>query len=216
MQVAIFGGTGFVGNYFVRALLKAGHEPSLLVRKGSENKVAEASSCRVTSGDIGSVQAIEATLEGCDAVIYNIGLLREFPRKGITFEEAHYAGAQRVMDAAKKLGVSRFILMSANGVKRPGTAYQETKLRAEEALKESGLDWTVFRPSIIFGDSGGTQEFTHQLYSEMVKPPTPAQINSVTFISIIDQPRAIEPINVSIVTVRLIVSTRLSCSSGLR
>ena len=64
--------------------------------------------------------------------------------------------------------------MSANGVKSPGTAYQETKFRAEELLRASGLQWTVFRPSIIFGDSGGLQEITHQLYSELVEPPLPA------------------------------------------
>lgn len=176
MRVALFGGTGFVGGYLVRTLLAAGHEPSLLVRPGSESGVVEPGRCRITTGDIGSAEAIEATLEGCQAVIYNIGLLREFPRKGITFEEAHFAGVKRVLDLAQKLDVSRFLLMSANGVKQPGTAYQETKFRAEEHLKASGARWTIFRPSIIFGDSGGTQEITHQLYTQIVRPPLPAGV----------------------------------------
>lgn len=174
MRIAIFGATGFVGNYLVRALLAANHEPSVLVRPGSEKKLAQANQCRITRGDISSVDAIERTLDGCDAVIYNIGLLREFPRRGITFEEAHFTGVQRVIDAAKAAGARRFILMSANGVKHAGTPYQETKFRAEALLKESGLDWTIFQPSVIFGDSGGTQEFSHQLYSELVRPPVPA------------------------------------------
>ena len=174
MRVAIFGATGFVGNYLVRALLAAGHEPSVIVRPGSESKLAETDRCRTTSGDIGSAEAIRATLDGCGAVIYNIGLLKEFPRRGITFEEAHFAGVKRVVEAAQDLGVKRFLLMSANGVKSPGTPYQETKFRAEELLKATDLDWTVFRPSVIFGDSGGTQEITHKLYSELVKPPVPA------------------------------------------
>lgn len=176
MRVALFGGTGFVGGYLVRALLTAGHEPSLLVRPGSEGKVVEAERCRITVGDITSLQAIEATLVECDAAIYNIGLLREFPRKGITFENAHFLGVQRVVELAEKAGVNRFLLMSANGVKSPGTGYQETKFRAEQILRASSLQWTIFRPSIIFGDSGGMQEITHQLYSELVKPPLPAPV----------------------------------------
>ena len=174
MQVALFGATGFVGNYLVRALLAANHEPSVLVRPGSEKKLAQANQCRITGGDISSTAAIRETLDGCDAVIYNIGLLKEFPRRGITFEEAHFTGVQRVIEAAQAAGVQRFILMSANGVKQPGTPYQETKFRAEEWLRATDLDWTIFQPSVIFGDSGGTQEFSHQLYNELVKPPVPA------------------------------------------
>jgi NADH dehydrogenase len=174
MRVALFGGTGFVGNYLVRALLNAGHEPSVLVRAGSEKKLAQADRCRVTAGDISSTEAIRATLDGCDAVIYNIGLLKEFPRRGITFDEAHFTGVKRVIEAAQAIGVQRFVLMSANGVKQPGTPYQETKFRAEQMLRGTDLDWTIFQPSVIFGDSGGTQEFSHQLYSELVKPPVPA------------------------------------------
>lgn len=176
MRVAIFGGTGFVGGYLVRALIRDGHEPSLLVRPGSEHKIRESERCAITSGDIGSLHAIESTLAGAEATIYNIGLLREFPRRGITFEEAHFEGARRVMEAAQKLGVSRFLLMSANGVKGDGTPYQRTKYRAEQALKDSGLHWTIFRPSVIFGDSHGMQEISFQLYSELVRPPLPAPV----------------------------------------
>ena len=190
MKVALFGGTGFVGNYLVRALLEAGHEPSLLVREGSESKVAEPERCRITTGGIDSEDAIERTLDDCTAVIYNIGLLREFPRKGITFENAHYEGVRRVIEAARKCGARRFLLMSANGVKTPGTPYQDTKYRAEQLLKSSGLDWTVFRPSIIFGDSGGQQEITRQLYTELVRPPVPA----VAFPGVVMSPVAIEDV----------------------
>ena len=174
MQVALFGGTGFVGSYLVEALLAAGHRPSLLVRAGSEVKLRRAGECRVVPGDISSERGIEAALEGCDALIYNIGILKEFPRRGITFEELQYRGAERVVEAAKRLGVSRFLLMSANGVKRPGTPYQETKYRAEQLALQSGLQATVFRPSVIFGDSRGLQEISSQLYNDLVRPPVPA------------------------------------------
>ena len=70
--------------------------------------------------------------------------------------------------AAKRANVQRFILISANGIKMPGTPYQETKLRAEEHINASGLDATIFRPSVIFGDPRGTMEFATQLYRDMV------------------------------------------------
>ena len=130
MQVALFGGTGFVGGYLTDALIAAGHRPSLLVRKNSANKLRKAEACRLTVGDITSQQAIETTLSACDALIYNIGILRENRRQGITFEELQYRGVRRVVEAAMRLDVSRVLLMSANGVKSPGTPYQASKFRA--------------------------------------------------------------------------------------
>jgi NADH dehydrogenase len=64
--------------------------------------------------------------------------------------------------------------MSANGVKQPGTPYQETKYRAEQHALQSGLDVTVLRPSVIFGDPEGKMEFASQLFNDMVRPPIPA------------------------------------------
>lgn len=174
MRVAIFGGSGFVGIYLTHHLLEAGHEPSLLVRPGSEGKVLHADRCRLVAGDLGSRAAIDETLEGCGAVIYCVGILREFPRQGITFEELQYRAPMRVADAAKSHGISRFLLMSANGVKPLGTRYQQTKYRAEEYLKESGLDVTIFRPSVIFGDPHGKMEIATQLYQDMIATPFPA------------------------------------------
>lgn len=159
MRVALFGGTGFVGSYLVDALVAAGHTPRLLVRSGSEGKVRQAERCEIVPGKIGEPQAVAACLEGADAAIYNIGLIREFPKQGMTWEAMHYAGAAAAIDAAAGSGVRRFVLMSANGAKPEGTGYQSTKFRAEQHLAGSGLDWTVFRPSVMFGDPRGQMEF---------------------------------------------------------
>jgi len=174
MQIALFGGSGFVGTYIVDALTDADHEPSLLVRADSLHKIRRADKCRITQGDISSEDAIATTLSGCDALIYNIGILKEVRKHGITFEELQFRGVARVVDAAERLGVARILLMSANGVKQPGTRYQETKYRAEVLVSNSGLQHTIFRPSVIFGDSHGLQEISSQLYNDLVKPPLPA------------------------------------------
>jgi NADH dehydrogenase len=109
-------------------------------------------------------------------VIYNIGIIRQFPKKGITFEAMHFEGARHCMEAAERLGVKRFILMSANGVKYDGTGYQSTKFLAEQYLKNTELEWTIFRPSLIFGDPKGKQEFCSQLRDDMLSLPLPAPL----------------------------------------
>lgn len=174
MRVAIFGGTGFVGSYIIDALLEAEHEPVVLVRPGNEGKVRHSDRCLTVPGDINDTAAIAATLRDCDVAIYLIGILREDPAAGITFEALQFEGARRCIDAAKELGVSRFLLMSANGVHADGTPYQSTKFRAEQCLAQSGLSGTVFRPSVIFGDPRGRMEFCTQLGEQMIDPPIPA------------------------------------------
>jgi NADH dehydrogenase len=173
MRVAVFGGSGFVGSYLIDALIASNHDPSVLVRAGSEDKLRQADRCRIITGELNSTSAIDASLADCSAGIFNVGIMREFPKRGITFADLQYEAVVRVADAATSQGISRFLLMSANGVKWPGTPYQETKFRAEEYLKR-GFDVTIFRPSVIFGDPRGTMEIATQLLIEMIVPPMPA------------------------------------------
>lgn len=174
MRVAIVGGTGFIGGYLVDELLRAGHQPVVLVRPGSEAKVRQPDCCVQVTGDVSSADTLMTLLDGCDAVIYNVGILREFPRQGITFENTHYNGLVATLDAAQARGVSRLLLMSANGATQPGTPYQETKKRAEDHARESRMDVTIFRPSVVFGDPRGTNEIASQLYNDVIRLPLPA------------------------------------------
>ena len=176
MKVALFGGTGFVGSYLTDELLRQGHTPRLLIRSGSESKVRQPEQCELITGSIDEPDAVSRTVQEADAVIYNIGILKEYPKRNISFEALHFDGAKRVMDAAEQAGVSRFILMSANGVKADGTPYQKTKYMAEQYLETSALDWTIFRPSVLFGDPRGRMEFATQLFRDIVAMPMPAPL----------------------------------------
>ncbi len=176
MKVALFGGTGFVGGYLVDELVSRGHTPVVLIRQGSEHKLRQPDKCIRVRGAIDDVDAVRETVAGADAAIYNVGILRAFPQRGITFAALHFEGAKRTMDLATEAGVGRFLLMSANGVRRDGTEYQKTKYLAEEYLQTTDLDWTVFRPSVLFGDPRGQMEFATQLYRDIVRPPTPAPL----------------------------------------
>ncbi len=174
MRVAIVGGTGFIGGYLIDELLRVGHQPIVLLRPGNQRGVRQQDRCTIVEGDIATPEVLAALLQGCDAVIYNVGILRESKRKGVTFENTQYEGVAATVDAARKLGVPRFLLMSANGVKQPGTPYQETKKRAEDCAFASGLDTTVFRPSLVFGNPRGLNEIASQLHNDMIVPPLPA------------------------------------------
>jgi len=174
MRVAIIGGTGFVGGYLIDALLRAEHEVVTLLRPGSDDKLNRSDVVETVAGDLEDQDAIAALMKGADAVIYNVGLLREFPGRGITFEAAQYQGVVDAVAAARAAGTRRMLLMSAIGAKDPGTKYQATKFRAEQHALASDLDVTILRPSVIFGDPRGTMEFATQLYQDMVRPPLPA------------------------------------------
>jgi len=176
MRIALFGGTGFVGSYLVDALVAAAMEPVLLVRPGSEHKVQHGDVCTLVSGDIFDREAVMQTVTGADAVIFNIGILREYPDRQVTFERLHFDAAKGVMDSAVEAGVKRLLLMSANGIKADGTAYQRTKYLAEQYLATTDLDWTVFRPSVLFGPPRGRQEFASQLRRDIVDSPLPAPL----------------------------------------
>ena len=176
MKVAMFGGTGFVGSYIVDKLISEAFIPKLLIRKGSESKAQ--TRCELISGNIQDKSAVRKTIEGADAVIYNIGIIRQFPQQNITFNELHLHGVRSCIEVAKSIGVKRFILMSANGVNSNGTEYQRTKWEADELLMQSDLNWTIFRPSLIFGDprGHGRPEFCTQINKDMLSLPFPAPL----------------------------------------
>jgi len=171
MKIFVTGGTGFVGNEVVRQLIDQGHEVAALVRSGSESKLSLANSDQVTihPGDVTEPDSLPQAMQGCDAVIHLVGIIREFPEKGVTFERLHVEGSRNVIEAASTQGVVRYLHMSANGARQDGnTGYHQTKWQAEQLLREAALDWTIFRPSLIFGRGG---EFVEMLAGLIRKLP---------------------------------------------
>jgi NADH dehydrogenase len=176
MRVAVFGGTGYVGSYLIDQLIAHDLHPVVLVRSGSEEKLRHRDKCTMITGDLDDAQAIATTVEGADAAVYSIGILRENPAQNITFKRLQLEGAKTVMDAAVQAGVNRFLLMSANGVASSATEYQRTKYQAENYLQTLPMDWTIFRPSVLFGDPRGRGEFATQLTRDLIQTPMPAPL----------------------------------------
>tara|TARA_Y100001934_G_scaffold279304_1_gene382700 strand:- start:650 stop:1606 length:957 start_codon:yes stop_codon:yes gene_type:complete len=157
MKVALIGGTGYVGSYIIDELINNNHVPRLLVRNGSEHKVIQSKKCEIINGDIDDDDAIGETLNDCDAVIYLIALIREFPKKDLTNEKLQFRGSERVAKIAEKKGVKRFLLMSALGASPDpnGSKYMQAKHLSEQTIKSTQLEWTIIRPSSLFGDPRG-------------------------------------------------------------
>jgi len=153
MRVFLTGATGYVGRQILLDLIDAGHHPVALVRPGSASKLPiNPEAITVAEGDGLKPDTFRNTLVGCDAIIHLVGIIREFPQKGITYRKSHVEFTRNLVNAATDAGISRFIHMSALGAKHDtSSGYFSTKAEAEEILRSSELDYTIFKPSIIFG-----------------------------------------------------------------
>jgi len=152
MRVLVTGASGFVGNWVVAELLARGHEVRCLVRPGSEGKLKAADRVAVFLGDVLDEAAVKQAVQGCAAVVHLVGIIREFPWRGITFERLHVEATKNVVDAARAAGVKRYLHMSALGARpKPADPYHTTNFRADGSVMASGLTYTIFRPSVIYG-----------------------------------------------------------------
>ncbi len=171
MKVLVTGGTGYVGGALRESLTEAGHKVRLLVRPGSEHKVTNVDSYQIVRGDIFNTNACLRACDGVEAVVNLVGIIREYPSRGVTFDQYHRVATTNILDAARRMGVERFIQMSALGVRADAkSVYHRTKFAGDQVVKESSLRWTIFRPSLIFG---GGDLFTRQVISLIHKPVVP-------------------------------------------
>jgi NADH dehydrogenase len=142
-----------VGSAVVPALVGRGHVVRLLVRPRSEWKVGRRTDIEVALGDVTDLRSCRKAAEGAWAVVHLVGIIRE--RKGESFEKVHAEGTRNVVAAAREAGAGRFIHMSSAGTGPGGsTPYFRTKWTAERAVRWSGLDWTILRPSLMHGKGG--------------------------------------------------------------
>lgn len=164
LRVFIAGGTGFVGRELVVRLVRTGHSLSLITRDaGHADDLAPLSSVEVAAGDVYSLDFLRAALAGCDVAINLVGILNEPGFNGAGFHHAHVEFTERLLAAMREAGIGRLLQMSALNADaaRGRSHYLITKGQAEERVRSATwLDWTIFRPSVIFGPADGlTQRF---------------------------------------------------------
>jgi NADH dehydrogenase len=167
MKVFVTGATGFVGEAIVRQLYQTGHSVRMLVRTNRSvvlDEIRKSTGAEVQVGNILDAESLRGALKGIDAVIHLVGIISEVGES--TFENVHVRGTENVVAAVREGGVKRFIHMSALGT-RPNAAacYHRTKWEAEEIVRGSGLEFTIFRPSLIFGP----RDMFVNLFAKMVR-----------------------------------------------
>lgn len=159
MRVAITGGAGFVGWHLAERLLNDGDEVVVISRSAARKqlpalaqKAREEWSARLelVAADLSDSGALAEVFRGCDAVAHCAGINREIGLQ--TFQRIHVEGTQHVVEAAKRAGVRRMVLMSFLRA-RPdcGSPYHESKWAAEKIVRYSGLDYTIVKAGMVYG-----------------------------------------------------------------
>ena len=156
----ITGATGFVGSGILRALGRIpGRQPtgpfaSMSVRSLIRKPGDTPAGVEPVIGDVTDPETLRGKMAGVDTVIHLVGIIEE--QDGATFDAVIRQGSENVIQEASRAGVRHFILMSALGAHdNSDYPYHQSKFRAEESLKASGLTYTIFRPSVVFGEGDG-------------------------------------------------------------
>ncbi len=168
MDVLVTGGTGFIGVALCRELDERGHDVTALSRTPGDATLPP--EIETVAGDVTDLGSISEAFENQDAVYNLVALSPLYDTQGDrTHDRVHLGGTQNAVAAAEEAGVSRFVQMSALDADPEGpTAYLRAKGEAETVVRESELDSTIFRPSVVFGDGGEFIPFTKQLTTPYV------------------------------------------------
>jgi NADH dehydrogenase len=143
MRVAITGATGFVGSHLATRLTSEGHEVVRIGRRARANE-------EIVLAPLDDVEQLASAFAGCQAVAHCAGINRETGDQ--TYDRVHVKGTRNVVEAARRAGVQRIVLMSFLRA-RPdcGSAYHESKWAAEEIVRQSELDYTIIKAGVTYG-----------------------------------------------------------------
>ena len=156
MKIVVAGGTGFLGRHLARRLMDDGHEVSVLGRDPRRvSSIPELFGATGLFGDVTDPYSLKGSLDGCDAVLVAVQFPNypmEQPRKDLTFDRYDRRGTEYVLEEAQRAGVERFFYVSGVNV-HPASPkpWYRAKGRAEESIKNSGLRYSILRPSWAYG-----------------------------------------------------------------
>jgi uncharacterized protein YbjT (DUF2867 family) len=158
MNVFVAGGHGKIGLRLLRLLAARGDQARGLIRDAGQSADLEAVGAEPVVADWEAGDDITPLVAGADAVVFAAGAgPGSGPERKRTVD---YGGAVKLIEAAKANGVSRYVIVSSMGADNPMRGpesmrpYQEAKAAADEALRESGLDFTIVRPGMLTDDPG--------------------------------------------------------------
>jgi uncharacterized protein YbjT (DUF2867 family) len=167
VRIAITGGTGFVGRHLARLLTSEGHEVVLIARGADKRDLSIRKIPNVVffQSDLSDPRQLNEAISGCDSVAHCAGINREIGEQ--TYQKVHVEGTQHLVEAARRAGVRKIVLLSFLRA-RPncGSAYHESKWTAEEVVRACGLDYTVIKAGMIYGQGDSMLDhLSHSLYT---------------------------------------------------
>jgi uncharacterized protein YbjT (DUF2867 family) len=170
-MILVAGGTGFVGTKVVHALRAAELPVRVLARRPERQDQLRSWGCEVVQGDMTDVESVKRAVEGCTTVVHLVAL-PPFADAG-AIERVMIQGTRDLVEASKQAGVTRLVLQSALGTEegREVAPYYNAKWEEEQAVKYSGIEHVIFRPSFIFGRDGGL--LVQQIKVVRFSPVTP-------------------------------------------
>ncbi len=153
--VAIAGGTGFVGGAIAGELHARGHRVRVLSHRADATRGSLPDEVELRTADVRHPAGLSGALEGADVLVIALAfpnLPIEAPRHGHTFMEVDAAGTERLVAAARDAGVRRLVYVSGAGAAPDARRHWfRAKWRAEEAVRGSGMTWTIVRPTWVYG-----------------------------------------------------------------
>ena len=169
-MILVAGGTGFVGTKVAHALRAAELPVRVLARRPERQDQLRSWGCEVVEGDMTDAESLRRAVEGCTAVVHLVAILLGRPEE---FERIMIQGTRDLVEASKEAGVARLVLQSALGTEEGHeiTPYYHAKWEEEQAVKYSGIEHVIFRPSFIFGRDGGI--LAQQIKVVRFSPVTP-------------------------------------------
>jgi NADH dehydrogenase len=153
MNLAVIGATGFVGGHLVPYLEEKGHSVRAISRAGGRRD-GWGASVTAHAADVETGDGLADALRGVEALVHLVAIPRE--SGGRRLDQVNVGGVRNMVTAATAAGVRRVVHLSALGVvEDPELRYLSSKWRGEQIVRESGLEWVVLRPSVLFGEGDG-------------------------------------------------------------
>jgi uncharacterized protein YbjT (DUF2867 family) len=160
--ILVTGASGFVGSHMIPALIDGGHRVVGLVRNGDDGALVrrrlspgQRDALETRIGDVTEPATLPAAVAGVDAVVHLAAIPRDFD-DGQSLRLVNTEGTRNVVHAAREAGVRRFVHQGALAVvDDPELHYASSKAKGMSIVRDSGLDWTVLAPSLLFGPRDG-------------------------------------------------------------
>lgn len=152
-MILVTGGTGFAGSHLIKRLASERIQTRCLARETSEIEKLKELGIEAAYGDVLDKDSLKKAVEDVETVIHFVGIIVE--KKGATFEIIHTQGTRNLVEASKEAGIRRFIYISALGARENARSrYHKTKWEAEQVVINGGMEYVIFRPSIMIGEGG--------------------------------------------------------------